>query len=62
MNNQPVEFHIRAVVKDLLRTRGITKKGLVADINGTMKIPLKINKERLSLQVKANPQFCVLSI
>lgn len=50
MGQRPVEDHIRGVVKDLLRTRGITKRGLVADINGTLKIPLKINKNRLSLQ------------
>lgn len=53
MNNLPVEEHIRGVVKDLLRTRGVTKRGLVADINGTMKIPLKGLKYRLSLQASA---------
>jgi hypothetical protein len=45
-----VEDHIRGVVKDLLRTRGITKRGLVEDINGTLKIPYKGLKYRLSLQ------------
>eukprot|EP00599_Poterioochromonas_sp_BG-1_P006177 CAMPEP_0173138346 /NCGR_PEP_ID=MMETSP1105-20130129/3634_1 /TAXON_ID=2985 /ORGANISM="Ochromonas sp., Strain BG-1" /LENGTH=310 /DNA_ID=CAMNT_0014050921 /DNA_START=723 /DNA_END=1655 /DNA_ORIENTATION=+ len=50
MNQQPVEQHIRGVVKDLLRTRGITKRGLVADINGTLKIPYNGQKYRLSLQ------------
>ena len=52
MNQKPVEEHIRGVVKDLLRTRGITKRGLVEDINGTLKIPLKGQKYRLSLQVR----------
>jgi hypothetical protein len=52
MNSLPVEEHIRGVVKDLLRTRGITKKGLVEDINGSLKIPYKGQKHRLSLQVK----------
>lgn len=52
MNQQPVEQHIRGVVKDLLRTRGITKRGLVADINGTLKIPYNGQKYRLSLQVR----------
>jgi hypothetical protein len=51
MNSLPVEEHIRGVVKDLLRTRGITKKGLVEDINGSLKIPYKGQKHRLSLQV-----------
>ncbi len=50
MNHLPVENHIRGVVKDLLRTRGITKRGLVADINGTFKIPYNGEKYRLSLQ------------
>ena len=54
MNQKPVEEHIRGVVKDLLRTRGITKRGLVEDINGTLKIPLKGQKYRLSLQVIFN--------
>jgi hypothetical protein len=52
MNSLPVEEHIRGVVKDLLRTRGITKRGLVEDINGSLKIPYKGQKHRLSLQVK----------
>lgn len=53
MNRLPVEEHIRGVVKDLLRTRGITKRGLVADVNGTLKIPLKGQKYRLSVQASA---------
>jgi hypothetical protein len=53
MNALPVEEHIRGVVKDLLRTRGYTKRGLEPDINGTMKIPLKGLKYRLSLQASA---------
>ena len=49
----PVEEHIRGFVKDLLRTRGIAKTGLISDLNGTKKIPLNnLNlKYRLSLQV-----------
>lgn len=51
MDNVGVEEHIRGVVKDLLRSKGIHKTGLVADINGTKKIPLKGLKYRLSIQV-----------
>lgn len=53
MNQLPVEEHIRGVVKDLLRTRGYTKRGMEPDINGTLKIPLKGLKHRLSLQASA---------
>ena len=53
MNGVPVEEHIRAVVKDLLRTRGIAKTGLVTDLHGSRKIPYKGMKNRLSLQVSA---------
>lgn len=54
MDGVPVEEHIRAVVKDLLRTRGVAKKGgLITDINGTKKIPFKGLKYRLSLQASA---------
>lgn len=55
MNRLPVEEHIRGVVKDLLRTRGIAKKAstLVPDNQGTLKIPLKGQKYRLSLQASA---------
>ena len=52
MSNYPVEDHIRGVVKDLLKTRGIAKTGLIKDINGTRKIPYIGLKNRLSLQVK----------
>jgi hypothetical protein len=48
-----VEDHIRGAVKDLLRTRGITKTGLVADLHGSRKIPLKGLKNRLSVQASA---------
>ena len=51
MNSMHVEEHIRGVVKDLLRTRGIAKTGLVTDIHGTKKIPLNILKYRISIQV-----------
>lgn len=53
MKGLPVEEHIRGVVKDLLRTRGITHRGLEADINGTLRIPLKGLKYRLSIQASA---------
>lgn len=53
MNNAPVEDHIRGVIRDLLRTRGIAKTGLVADMHGSRKIPLKGLKNRLSLQASA---------
>ena len=51
MNNIPVENHIRGVVKDLLKARGIAKTGLVKDILGTRKVPYIGLKNRLSLQV-----------
>jgi hypothetical protein len=51
MSDYPVEDHIRGVVKDLLKTRGIAKTGLIKDINGTRKIPYIGLKNRLSLQV-----------
>lgn len=53
MNNAPVEDHIRGVIRDLLRTRGIAKTGLVTDMHGSRKIPLKGLKNRLSLQASA---------
>lgn len=54
MNDRPVEEHIRGVVKDLLRTRGVSKTGtLVPDIHGTLKVPLKGLKYRLSVQASA---------
>lgn len=49
----PVEEHVRGVVKDLLRTRGTSHTGLVTDLNGTKKIPLKGLKYRLSIQASA---------
>jgi hypothetical protein len=50
VNDIPVESYLRGAVKDLLKTRGLTKTGLVRDLNGTLKIPLKGVKNRLSLQ------------
>mmetsp|Transcript_97 Transcript_97/g.207 ORF Transcript_97/g.207 Transcript_97/m.207 type:complete len:443 (+) Transcript_97:157-1485(+) len=51
VNDVPVESYLRGAVKDLLQTKGLTKKtGLVRDLNGTLKIPLKGMKNRLSLQ------------
>eukprot|EP01031_Cornospumella_fuschlensis_P026390 gene26390-31888_t len=54
MNALPVEEHIRGVVKDLLRTRGIAKRGLVPDTNNTLRIPLKVLKSRLSIQASSH--------
>jgi hypothetical protein len=51
MNGIKAEDQIRAVVKDLLRTRGITKAGLVPDLHGSRKIPYVGLKNKLSLQV-----------
>ena len=51
LNDIPVEEHIRCVVRDLLRTKGITKSGLVRDLHGSRKIPYVGLKNRLSLQV-----------
>jgi hypothetical protein len=51
--DQPVETHVRKTIKDLLRTRGIAKTGLIVDMNGTRKVPLKGLKSRLSLQASA---------
>eukprot|EP01036_Dinobryon_divergens_P032208 gene32208-41749_t len=50
---QPIEDHLRFAVKDLLRTRGITKTGLMVDLNGSRKVPLKGMKNKLSLQASA---------
>jgi hypothetical protein len=47
------------VVKDLLRTRGVAHTGLVTDLNGTRKVPLKGLKYRLSIQ--ASTYFCMIS-
>jgi hypothetical protein len=51
MNDIPIEDHVRGVVSDLLKARGITKNGLVADIRGSRKIPWKGLQNKLSLQV-----------
>jgi hypothetical protein len=53
MNGLPVEEHIRCVVRDLLRTKGITKTGLVRDLHGSRKVPYVGLKSRLSLQASA---------
>jgi len=52
--NKPVEEHVRNTIRDLLRTRGISKTGLVMDINGTRKIPYAGVKNRLSVQASAH--------
>ena len=51
--DQPVEEHVRNTIKDLLRTKGIPKTGLVLDMNGTRKVPLRGLKSRLSVQASA---------
>ena len=52
VNEVPVEAYLRGAVKDLLHSKGLTRKtgGLVRDLNGTLKIPVKGLKNRLSLQ------------
>ena len=46
---------MRHAIKDLLRTKGVSKVGLpkvlVKDVNGTLKIPYKGLLGKLSLQV-----------
>lgn len=49
----PVEDHVRGMIRDLLRTRGIPKSGLVPDMHGSRRIPLKGLKNRLSVQASA---------
>ena len=46
-----MEDYLRGAVKDLLKAKGIKKTGLVKDLNGTLKVPNKGTKHRLSLQV-----------
>lgn len=57
IRNVPVEEHLRHGIKDLLRTKGVSKVGLpkllVKDINGTNRIPVQTVKGRLSLQASA---------
>lgn len=53
--DEPVEEQIRVTVRDLLRTRNkLRHTGLVQDINGTLRVPLKGLKNKLSLQVKGS--------
>jgi hypothetical protein len=49
----PVEDHVRASTRDLLRTRGIRKTEMIVDMNGTKKVPLRGLKSRLSIQASA---------
>jgi hypothetical protein len=46
----PVEEHIQTGVMQKLREKGIQKKGLVVDSNGSRRIPVKPAKSRLSIQ------------
>jgi len=50
----PVEDHIRTGVRDLLRDKGIAKKGLVTDANGSRRIPVKAPASRLSVQATSS--------
>jgi hypothetical protein len=58
MKDLPIEEHVRGVVKDLLRTRGVAHRGMVTDLNGTKKVPLKGLKYRLSIQVSCHLVVC----
>lgn len=49
----PVEEHIQNGVMNLLREKGISKKGLVVDSNGSRRIPVKPPKTRLSIQASS---------
>lgn len=57
MRSKPVEEYVRGYVRDLLRTRGIAKSGLVIDLHGSRKIPLKGIKSRLSIQASSIYEF-----
>lgn len=50
VNDVPVEEHMRAGVRDLLRRSGYTRKSLTRDSNGVLRVPYKGPKYRLSLQ------------
>ncbi|CBJ30452.1 conserved unknown protein [Ectocarpus siliculosus] len=47
-----VEQHLTISAKDLLRTRGYTKRGLEVDLNGQQRIPLKGLESRRSVQAQ----------
>lgn len=50
INDVPLEEHMRAGVRDLLRRSGYTRKPLIQDANGVLRVPYKGQKYRLSLQ------------
>lgn len=50
----PVEQHILIGVRDLLRQKGYTKRGLVPNINGTGRVPCTFSNH-LSVQVRPSP-------
>lgn len=52
-NGIPIEDHLRAGVKDLLRTRGYTKRGLVPDMAGGKRVPVRPGASRLSIQASS---------
>jgi len=49
----PLEHHLRTGVKNLLRTRGYQKRGLVTDINGSRRVPVRPAQSRLSVQASS---------
>lgn len=49
----PLEHHLRTGVKNLLRSRGYQKRGLVTDINGSRRIPVRPAQSRLSVQASS---------
>jgi len=53
MKDIPVEEHLRGASRNLLRTQGYAKtiSDMKPDINGTLRIPIKGLKNKLSLQV-----------
>jgi hypothetical protein len=52
VNDTPVEEFLRGAVKDLIRTRGLTKQKnyMTRDLNGSLRVPVKGKKHRLSVQ------------
>lgn len=50
----PLEHHLRNGVKTLLRTRGYQKRGLVNDLNGSRRVPVRPAQSRLSVQASSH--------
>lgn len=54
LNDVPVEEQIRGVVRDLLRAKGVTKRGIAKDLGGSRQVPYRQGiKNRLSVQASA---------